>query len=146
MKKQEKILKNIESNKEIIKNIKSLNYYSISQFIGDCERYIKAIKEGRIIVNVVSVSSSGMSRRLKFLACERARRIKEVKYNYCNYNCFLNSLGYKTRNSDFSFNVSGCGMDMIFSTNYDIIHSLFNLGFLNKKQCDRLAQKTPSYI
>ena len=146
MKKQEKIQEKILKNKELVKNINSLNYYSISQFIRDCERYIKAIKEGRIIVNVASVSSSGMSRRLKFLACERARRIKEVKYNYCNYNCFFNSLGYKTRNTDFSFNVSGCGMDMIFATNYDIIHSLYNLGFINKKQCNRLAQMTPSCI
>ena len=146
MKKQEKIQEKILKNKELIKNINSLNYYSISQFIGDCERYIKAIKEGRIIVDIVSVSNSGMSRRLKFLSCERAQRIKEIKYNYCNYNCFLNSLGYKTRNTDFSFNVSGCGMDMIFATNYDIIHSLYNLGFINKKQCDRLAQMTPSCI
>ena len=144
MKKQEKIQEKILKNKELIKNINSLNYYSISQFIGDCERYIKAIKEGRIIVDIVSVSNSGMSRRLKFLSCERVKRIKKIKYNYCNYNCFLNSLGYKTRNSDFSFNVSGCGMDMIFSTNYNIIHSLHNLGFINKKQCDRLAQMTPS--
>ena len=146
MKKEEKIQENILKNKELIKNINSLNYYSISQFIGDCERYIKAIKEGRIIVDIVSVSNSGMSRRLKFLSCERAQRIKEIKYNYCNYNCFLNSLGYKTRNSDFSFNVNGCGMDMIFATNYDIIHSLYNLGFINKKQCDRLAQMTPYCI
>ena len=144
MKKEEKIQEKILKNKELIKNINSLNYYSISQFIGDCERYIKAIKEGRIIVDIVSVSNSGMSRRLKFLSCERVKRIKKIKYNYCNYNCFLNSLGYKTRNSDFSFNVSGCGMDMIFSTNYNIIHSLHNLGFINKKQCDRLAQMTPS--
>lgn len=146
MKKQEKILKNIENNKEIIKNIKSLNYYSISQFIGDCERYIKAIEEGRIIADVVSISSSGMSRRLKFLSCERVKGIKKIRYIHCNYNCFLNSLGYKTRNSDFSFNVNGCGMDMIFATNYDIIHSLYNLGFINKKQCDRLAQMTPYCI
>ena len=144
MKKEEKIQEKILNNKEIINNIKSLNYYSIGHFMYDCERYIKAIKEGRIIISVVSVSSSGMSRRLKFLSCERVKRIKAIKYNYCNYNCFLNSLGYKTRNSDFSFNVSGCGMDMIFSTNYNIIHSLYNLGFINKKQCDRLAQMTPS--
>ena len=146
MKKQEKIQENILKNKELIKNIKSLNYYSISHFIVDCERYIKAIKEGRMIVTIISVSSSGMSRRLKFLSCERVKRIKKIKYIYYNYNCFLNSLGYKTRNSDFSFNVNGCGMDMIFATNYDIIHSLYNLGFINKKQCDILAQMKPSCI
>ena len=146
MKKQEKIQEKILKNKELIKNINSLNYYSISHFIGDCERYIKAIEEGRIIADVVSISSSGMSRRLKFLSCERVKGIKKIRYIHCNYNCFLNSLGYKTRNSDFSFNVNGCGMDMIFATNYDIIHSLYNLGFINKKQCDRLAQMTPYCI
>jgi hypothetical protein len=56
-------------------------------------------------------------------------------------------LGFtKSRSNDFYFSIGGCGMDMIFHTNYTIIHRLHRLGFINKKQCDFLAQQTPTTI
>ena len=36
---------------------------------------------------------------------------------------------------------SGCGMDMLFATNYDIIHTLHRMKFISKAKCETLAQK-----
>ena len=44
------------------------------------------------------------------------------------------------------FTIGGCGMDMIFHTNYTIIHRLYKLGFMTKKECEKLCQMTPSII
>ena len=143
MKNLSKVITAIENNKELIKKINSQNYYSIESFIKDAQRYIKAIEERRMICNILSVSSSGMSRTIKFLSCEKNKNNKE--FYFSNYNQFFNVLGYtKSRSNDFAFTISGCGMDMIFHTNYTNIHRLGKLGLLNKKQVDKLAQYTPT--
>lgn len=128
---------------KIASMIKGNEYYNCEMFIFDAKAYIEAIENGTMIVDIVSVSNSGMSRRLKFLACQRNKRSKQ--HYYRQFNSFLNALGYKV-NNDGNFIVYGCGMDMVFATNYDIMHALERLGIINKKQCDVLAQKTPSCI
>jgi hypothetical protein len=45
--------------------------YTSDDFIRDSKRYINAIKEGRVICNIESVSRSGMSRKMKFLECSQ---------------------------------------------------------------------------
>lgn len=143
--KLETITKNIEANKEIMKGINKLNYYSVEQFINDAQRYIKAIKEEKVICSIDSVSSSGMSRTIKFLAPEKRKDNK--RYMYLNFFCLFSSLGFSPagKYGDY-FRISGCGMDMIFHTNYTIIHRLGRLGMLNKKQVEKLCQETPSVI
>ena len=140
MKKIERIKQRIEADKEISKRLRSEEYYSQNQFISDCERYIKAIKEGRVINSIGSVSSSGMSRTIKFLAPEK------TTYGY-NFFAMFRTLGFSPvgKYGDY-FRISGCGMDMVFHTNYTNIHKLFRLGFINKKQCEHLAQQTPTTI
>lgn len=145
MKKQERVLANIQSNKEIQKGISKLNYYSEERFIQDASLYIKAIKEGRMICSIPHVSKSGMSINIKFLEC--AKRYKSNTYNYNNFFAFFKALGFtEARQKDHSFTVGGCGMDMVFHTNYTIIHRLFSLGFINYYQCESLAQMTPTVI
>lgn len=137
-----KLIKNVAGNKELLKAIQGISYYGVEQFVKDGLRYIKAIKERRMICNIVSVAPSGMSRCLKFIAPEMFSGRKE--FAYLNFHCFFVALGY-TRKDD-AFRVNGCGMDMVFATNYNNIHNLERLGFITKEECAKLAQMTPSVI
>lgn len=143
MKTLEKITNKLNADKEILKAINKDQYYTIDQFINDGQRYIKAIKERRMICSIGSVSSSGMSRTIKFVECSKGK----IGYNYLNFFAFFRVLGYTAVNKygDY-FRIGGCGMDMIFHTNYTIIHKLHRLGFINKPICDNLSQMTPTVI
>jgi hypothetical protein len=145
MTKKERIIKNIMADKDVMKQINQNTYYTAEQFHSDCVRYIKAIKEGRVICSIGSVSSSGMSRTIKFLECSYNSSRKN--YNYYNFYALFRTLGF-TRAGTYKdyFRIGGCGMDMIFHTNYTIIHKLHRLGFIDKKQCSSLAQDTPTVI
>ena len=132
-----KKLNQIESvliaDKEIQKNIsKKLNYYTNTNFINDALCYIKAIKEQRMINVIKSVSASGMSRVLSFSSCEKGTN---KRYYQRNYNCLFIALGFTESRNKNGFAIGGCGMDMVFHTNYSIIHKLHRLGFINKKEC-----------
>lgn len=138
-----KIIANLNSSKEFQKNLKKLSHYSNEQFLKDALQYIKAIKERRMLCNIISVSNSGMSRNIKFMSCEK-NNTRKNEYWHSNYNCLFIALGY-TRVND-GFRINGCGMDMVFHTNYSIIHNLKTFGILNKKQCATLCQMTPTVI
>ncbi len=137
----ERITRNVEANKEIQSNIGE--YYSTERFIKDGFRYIKAIKEGRMINSIASVAPSGMSRNIKFLECAK---MEKGRYQYLNFFAFFKALGYTESRKDHYFKINGCGMDMIFHTNYTNIHTLEQLGFISRKQCNSLAQDTPQTI
>jgi len=142
MKKTEKILMNVQDSKELQKDMKKLYLFSDEEFINNANRYIKAIKEGRMCCVIDKVSASGMSRNIKFLECSKGRG----GYRFYNFCAFFTALGYTRVNNSDTFRIGGCGMDMIFHTNYTIIHRLHRLGFINKKECARLAQDTPSVL
>lgn len=143
--KTQKLISNILNDVDFKKGIKKLNYYNEYDFVNDAKKYIKAIKERRMINSIGSVSSSGMSRTIKFLSCEKGSRKNEFWYS--QYSCLFICLGYtEARSKDGYFSISGCGMDMIFHSNYSNIHHLARLGFLSKKECARLCQMTPSTI
>jgi hypothetical protein len=133
------ILENIAKDKEI----KKMNFFSDEQFYNDAIRYIKAIKESRVICSIGSVSRSGMSRTIKFIECD----MSEKRAHWYNFHTLFLALGYKEARSDRDyFTISGCGMDMIFHTNYSIIHRLGRLGFLSEDEVRDLAQNTPPVI
>lgn len=147
--KHARITANIEKNKELLKRLKThdfLKYYSIEDFIKDAEAYIDAIKSRRMNCNIRSVSRTGMSRNIKFFSIEKSKLHKKQFYTR-NYFAFFVALGYNLagKYSD-DFKIGGCGMDMIFHTNYTIIHRLHRLGFIDKKTCEKLAQHTPTVI
>jgi len=147
MKNQEKLTKSILNNKSLLKNINSHVYggteaEKINYFIDNAKRYIKAIKEERMICKIVSVSQSGMSRRIYFN--EFCFDNKQKRGFIYQFHVFFQTLGYKS--NDNGFLINGCGVDMIFHTNYTIIHELYNLGFITKDECKVLAQKTPKNI
>lgn len=137
------IIKKIQDNKEVIKNINTLNYYSVEQFISDAKQYIKAIKEERMICIIKKVRASGMSRNLKFISAEQG---KDKRFYHRQYICLFTALGYKEVERTGTFKINGCGMDMVFNTNYNIIHDLKRLGFISDELCRVLAQKTPNNL
>ena len=119
--------------------------YTEEQFCADCKRYIKATKESRMICSIGSVASSGMSRTLKFVEMEKSRT--DTRHYLLNFFQLFNVLGYKPANStSYYFRVYGCGMDMVFHTNYTIFYELARLGFINTIDCKNLAQNTPHLI
>lgn len=142
MKNLSTIEKNIATSLKL-SNVEKYGSSEVSDFIRNAKRYIKAIKQGRVICNIESVSASGMSRNLKFLECSGS--IKSG-FNYLNFYSLFSDLGFTKVKNSYSFRVSGCGMDMVFHTNYTIINDLQRLGFLTKKEASILAQKTPSVI
>jgi hypothetical protein len=137
--------KQINIPAEILKNIsKKLNFYSEEAFISDATAYISAIKENRMINVIGSVSASGMSRTLKFTSCEKNETTNQ--HYQRNYFSLFRALGFTpVKRSDY-FRVSGCGMDMIFATHYDIIHQLKRIGLISDEECEKLCQRTPSTI
>jgi len=133
------VIKNIEANKELMENINSLNHYTIENFIQDAKDYIKAINTGRMLSIIEHVSNSGMSRVIKFHSFQGTG----ARGYYRQYHCLFIALGYKQAKNFEGFRINGCGMDMVFNTNYNIIHDFKRLGLITKEQCSRLAQQTP---
>ena len=130
-------------------NSKNMNRYTYEvtpeDFIDHAKRYIKATKEGRMVCSIGSVSSSGMSRTMKFVEMAK-NTYTPNKFQLLNFYQFFDILGHtKVRGSDY-FRVSGCGMDMVFATNYNIIRELHGLGLLNKPSCRKLEQETPPVL
>lgn len=135
------LIENLSENKKLQKGIGNVNYYSTERFLKDALQYVKAIKERRMICTIPSVSASGMSRIIKFNSCEKSKN----GYWYSNYYAFFKALGYTPVKHD-GFRVNGCGMDMVFDTNYSIMHELKNLGIITKANCEKLAQMTPTVL
>ena len=141
-----KNINTIEKNiaKELkLSNVEKYGSTDVQDFIRNAKRYIKAIKQGRVICVIESVSASGMSRVLKFNECSGS--VKNG-FRYLNFWKLFKDLGFSEARNSNAFRINGCGMDMVFHTNYTIIHQLQRLGFLSKKECENLAQKTPTVI
>ena len=133
---------------EVEKNIaKKLKYYSYEQFEKDVVKYIEAIQEGRMVCVIHSVAKSGMSRVMSFHSCEQIQYQQladnTIDFHYRQYNCLFIALGHTESKCRNGFRIGGCGMNMIFATNYNIIHNLHRLGFITREVCNVLAQKTP---
>lgn len=67
--------------------------------------------ESKIYAIVRGVSRSGMSRRLSFFMVDDGALINITQV-------IAQCLGYTLNEREWSFRVSGCGMDMIFDTLY----------------------------
>ena len=125
---------------ELLKNILGLKYYDLEQFEKDVNSYVAAIRQRRMLCRIHSVSASGMSRIISFHSCEVN---KEGDGWYRQYYCLFIALGFKPVKDEQYFRVNGCGMDMVFYTNYQIIHTLGSLGYLEQSEVENLAQITP---
>lgn len=142
---KESIIKNILANKEIVRSMKKLAYYDEENYYSDAIRYVKAIRERRVVCNIDTVSKSGMSRTIKFVELDKPND-GHNEFFVRNFYGFFIANGFERSRNEGYFRIHGCGMDMIFHTNYTIIHTLNHLGFINDEECRSLAQKTPHVI
>ena len=130
-------MQNINLTNEMIKRIENNEYYSKENFVSDCKTYIKALKSGRLQYRAISVSSSGMSRDILISSFEGSM----TKGYYRNYTNMLKVLGFNFASKYSSeIRVKGCGMNMLFATNYNIIHTFKDINLISKKQCEILSQ------
>lgn len=140
-------IENVNNSKELVKKINSISYYSVEDFCKDAERYIKAIRETRMFCQIIGVSKSGMSRTICFKEFNIFDQGDNTKRGQIyNFYCFFESLGYRSSKDRDGFTISGCGMDMVFHTNYTIINRLHSLGFTTKDEYKTLSQRTPTIL
>ena len=91
------------------------------------KRFIKALKERRIICSVKHVSNSGMSRAI---AVREVVKLKELnQYAIYQFDWFIRNLGWTYVDSDNAIRVSGCGMNMVFHLLYCVCGRLEHEGF-----------------
>lgn len=129
-------MKKVALSKEILNNLKKNEYYGEEDFIHDCKVYIKALKSGRLQYTVTNVSKSGMSRDINIQSYEGTM----LKGYYRQYTGLTAALGYK-RSGWADIRVGGCGMNMMFATNYNIIHDFKRMGLISESDCKTLCQK-----
>lgn len=140
------VIEKIMEDKELRKNILTKGS-GVQSFIEDAQDYILAIKERRMLCVIHSVSSSGMSRTLSFYSCE-SNKYKSADgegYHYRNYRSLFKSLGYSEAKNG-GFTIRGCGMDMVFHTNYSICSTLRHVGLLTAEEFGKLSQSTPTVL
>lgn len=140
------LIATIEGNKQLRKAITAISHYSTEDFIRDAGLYIASIRERRMFCIIHSVARSGMSRVMSFHSFDvaPANKVEPRRGNTRQYNCLFLALGFKQSADRNGFKINGCGMDMVFATNYNLIHNLHRLGFIDKAECDKLAQMTPN--
>lgn len=131
-------MQNITLSKEIEKRLSKEEYYTKDMLLDDIQTYIKALKEGRLQYMVISVSSSGMNRNILVQSCEQNKNTNNFYFR--QYSRMFEMLGYKL-NKDYNIKVSGCGMNMLFATNYNLIHTFKNMNIISDLECEILAQK-----
>lgn len=136
------VIEKIMEDKDLRKNILTKGS-GVQSFIEDAQDYILAIRERRMLCVIHSVSSSGMSRTLSFYSCEKHEH--SDGYYYRNYRSLFKSLGYpEAKNGGFT--IRGCGMDMVFHTNYSICSTLRHAGLLTAEEFGKLSQSTPTVL
>lgn len=131
-------MENIILSKEIEKRLSKEEYYTKEMLLDDIQDYIKALKEGRLQYLVMNVSPNGMNRNILIQSCEQNKT--NNNFYFRQYSRMFEMLGYKL-NKDYYLKVSGCGMNMLFATNYNLIHTFKNMNIISETEAKILAQK-----
>lgn len=110
--------------------------------------FVTATAEGRMFCVISSVSASGMSRNMAFFETARYGNPTATgkRYGHFNFWALFKALGYTSAGETDFFRIGGCGMNMVFATHYNVIHSAEAFGLITYKQCAKLSQMTPSYF
>jgi hypothetical protein len=131
--------------KELEKFNKNHSYsLTVENFVETAKRYIKAVNERRLMCNIESVSSSGLSRTMSFFEMRKNPYGNEYMVTY--FFTLFDALGYKSAKKGEGYVIHGCGMDMVFATNYDIINKLYTFGLISKPMCKKLQNLTPHKV
>ena len=131
-------MQNITLSKDIEKRLSKEEYYTKEMLLDDIQDYIKALKEGRLQYLVMNVSSSGMSRAILIQSCEQSK--SNNSFYFRQYSRMFEMLNYKL-DKNYNIKVSGCGMNMLFATNYYLIQTFKSMNIISENEADILAQK-----
>ena len=136
-----KIVHAINSDPAISKRLKREAYATAEGLAENFMRYARAVRDGRALVSIESVSASGMSRVMAFYEmAPTEKRSDGRKFVLLNFRQMFRLLGYTFPPNREGFRVEGCGMDMVFSVNYNTMHTLERLGVITAKERATLAQ------
>jgi len=129
MKKIETIIKEIKKDKKLFKKLekvynkdyyKNLDSFIIDIFINNAIRYVKALKNNRVIYI--------------YQANSYVRILESTKNGYLNFNYMFYLLDKTDKTDKIRCNNS-------FNFNYNLIHKFKKLGIITKKECEVLSQK-----
>ena len=118
-----------------MKAIGKERFTDVNDFISHAQAFLKATKENRMFCVCEYNRNGGV--KFSFHSYEKTKYFR-------NYFLLFKLLGYRESKENGKFTLAFGNMDMIFNTNYCIVRRLYSLGFINKKQCATLAQKTPA--
>lgn len=90
---------------------------TVLESLNQLKKIMKKCKDHRVYATVLHVSSTGMSRVIKFIAITNRGDVYNLN------NIIHNITGYKHDNNYYGLRVYGCGMDMIFNTLY-VVNSI----------------------
>ncbi|MGL5113631.1 MAG: hypothetical protein ACRC6O_13445 [Flavobacterium sp.] len=113
----------------------------------DAIKYLKSVIKptSELIVNIASVSASGMTRKMDLFVIGKVNRREYKKdsteskivarYELIKLNWYLKKAGFEKLDKNNQIIVNGCGMDMVFSLTYGIKCALFgyNKGINNQQ-------------
>ena len=105
--------------KEMKARIERMDSYDLEHYQYDYKRLVKALKEGRLLVSVISVATSGMSRTLRVFELSKSKG--RNKYYFANFYLLFKAHDFNFVKSTNDIRVYGCGMDMVFATLYEIL-------------------------
>ena len=131
-------MQNITLSKETEKRLSKEEYYTKEMLLDDIQDYIKALKEGRLQYLVMNVSSNGMNRNILIQSCEQNKT--NNNFYFRQYSRMFEMLNYKL-DKDYNIRVSGCGMNMLFGTNYYLIQTFKSMNIISESEANILAQK-----
>ena len=131
-------MQNITLSKDTEKRLLKEEYYTKEMLLNDIQDYIKALKEGRLQYLVMNVSSNGMSRSILIQSCEQNKT--NNSFYFRQYSRMFEMLNYKL-DKNYNIKVVGCGMNMLFATNYYLIHTFKSMNIISTAEADILAQK-----
>lgn len=128
-------------NTEAFKNALIRNKYITADLVvSSLLRFVRATEDGSMYCIIHSTAKSGMSRVMSFHAASKKNH--NDRYTHLNFWTLLMALGYPEAGQ--GFRIGGGGMDMVFATHYNIIHTACNYGIITDEQCALLAQMTPT--
>lgn len=112
----------------------------IAYFIADGKRYIKAAKEGRLLVAIDKVSANGLTRHLSIM--ELTTRTKTKRRHLLYFINLFDTMGFTKVKDSASIRVIGSGMDMTLATHIVMLKNLKKVGLLTAQQCEDLCRTT----
>ena len=131
-------MQNITLSKETEKRLSKEEYYTKEMLLNDIQDYIKALKDGRLQYLVMNVSQSGMNRNILIQSCEQSKT--NNSFYFRQYSRMFEMLNYKL-DKNYNIKVVGCGMNMLFATNYYLIQTFKSMNIVSENEANILAQK-----